>query len=127
MEWLSGRSLQGYTLSSRLSPWRSLLGEENWGSEDMCIFTFGGFYLFARDSVFICLLKSIGLSSSSFFFPIFYYMFSSFTFQMLSPFLVSSLKIPYTLPLPLLPNLLTPTSWSWHFPILGPRIFSHSI
>ena len=29
MEWLSGRSLQGYTLSSRLSPWRSLLGEEN--------------------------------------------------------------------------------------------------
>jgi hypothetical protein len=43
---------------------------------------------------------------------------------MLSPFLVSSPKVPYTLPLSLLPNPPTPTSWPWHSPILGPRIFA---
>ena len=42
---------------------------------------------------------------------------------MLSPFLVSSLKIPYH-PLPLLPNPPTPTSWPWHSPILGHRTFT---
>ena len=57
----------------------------------------------------------------SFFF--FYYIFSSFTFQILSPFLVSPPKIPYLLPLPLLHNPLTPTSWPWHSPILEHRIF----
>jgi hypothetical protein len=41
---------------------------------------------------------------------------------MLSSFLVSSLKIPYTLPL--LPNPPTPTFWHWHSPILGPRTFA---
>jgi hypothetical protein len=41
--------------------------------------------------------------------------FSLFTFQMLSPFLVFPLKIPYPLPLPLLPNPLTPVTWPWHF------------
>jgi hypothetical protein len=44
----------------------------------------------------------------------FYYVFSLFTFQMLSPFLVSPLKIPYTLP----PHPdLQPShshSWTWH-------------
>jgi hypothetical protein len=49
-------------------------------------------------------------------------MFYSFTFQMLSPFLISSLKIPYTLPL--LPIPPTPTSWPWHSPLLGHRIFA---
>ena len=38
---------------------------------------------------------------------------------MLSSFLVSSPKIPYTLPLPLLPNPPTLTSWPWHYPIQG--------
>jgi hypothetical protein len=52
-------------------------------------------------------------------------MFSSFTFQMLSPFLVSSLKIPL-LPSPLLPNPPTPASWPWHSPILGHRIFTRA-
>jgi hypothetical protein len=51
-------------------------------------------------------------------------MFSSFTFQMLSHCLVSSLKIHYILSLPLLPNPPTPTSWPWHSPILGHRIFT---
>jgi hypothetical protein len=50
-------------------------------------------------------------------------MFSSFTFQMLSLFLVSFPKILYSL-LPLLPNLPTPTSCHWHSPILGQRIFT---
>jgi hypothetical protein len=49
-------------------------------------------------------------------------MFSSTTFQMLSPFLVSFPKITYTLPL--LPNPPTPTSWPWHSPILEHRIFA---
>jgi hypothetical protein len=42
---------------------------------------------------------------------------------MLFSFLVSSLKIPYPLSLPLLPSPLTPTSWPWHSPILGHRTF----
>jgi hypothetical protein len=37
---------------------------------------------------------------------------------MLSPFLVSPLKIPYPLPSPPLTNSPTPTSWHWHSPIL---------
>jgi hypothetical protein len=41
---------------------------------------------------------------------------------MLSPFLVSSLKIPYTLPL--LSNPPTPSFWPWHSPILGHMIFT---
>ena len=42
---------------------------------------------------------------------------------MLSPFLVSSLKIPYPL-LPLAaPQPTHSYSWPWHFPILGHRIF----
>ena len=64
---------------------------------------------------------------------------------MLSPFLVSSPQVPYTLPLPcspthplllpgpviplytsttLLPNLSTPTSWPWHSSVLGHIIFT---
>jgi hypothetical protein len=42
---------------------------------------------------------------------------------MLSPFLVSSPKILYTLPPPRLPNPPTFTSWPWHSPILGHRTF----
>jgi hypothetical protein len=42
---------------------------------------------------------------------------------MLSPFLVTFTKIPYTLPSP--PTLQpTPTSWPWHSPLLGPWIFT---
>jgi hypothetical protein len=52
-------------------------------------------------------------------------MFSSFTFQMLSPFLVS-LKIAYPFPLPLLPNSPPPTSWPWHSPILDNRTFTRT-
>jgi hypothetical protein len=43
-------------------------------------------------------------------FFLFNWIFSLFTFQMLSPFLVSLLKTPYLLPLPLLPNPLIPAS-----------------
>ena len=45
---------------------------------------------------------------------------------MLSPFLVSSPKMPYPLPLPLplLPNTPIPTSWPWHSPILEHRTFT---
>jgi hypothetical protein len=68
-------------------------------------------------------MAGIFLNCSPYFF-FFFKMFSSFTFQMLSPFLVSSLKIPYTLSLPLLPNPPTPTSWPWHSPIMGPRTFT---
>ena len=41
---------------------------------------------------------------------------------MLSPFLVSSPKVPY-LPSTLLPNPPTPTSWPWHSPVLGHMVF----
>ena len=42
-----------------------------------------------------------------------------------SPFLVSSLKVPYTLPpTALLPHPPTPASWPWHFPVLGYIIFT---
>jgi hypothetical protein len=51
-------------------------------------------------------------------------MFSLFTFQLLSPFLVSPLKTPYPLlPLPLLINPPTPVSWPWQSPLLGYRTF----
>jgi hypothetical protein len=43
---------------------------------------------------------------------------------MLSPFLISAPKTPYSLPLPLLPNPSTPASWPWHSPILGHRAFT---
>ena len=39
---------------------------------------------------------------------------------MLSPFLVSPLKTPYLLPLPLLTNPPIPASWPWHSRLLGP-------
>jgi hypothetical protein len=39
------------------------------------------------------------------------------------PFSTSSLKIPYSLPLPLLTNPPTTASWSWHSSILGHRTF----
>jgi hypothetical protein len=57
----------------------------------------------------------------------FYLIFSLFTFQMLSPFLVSCPKIPYPFPPPplhLLPNPPTPTLLSWHSPTLEHRIFT---
>jgi hypothetical protein len=54
----------------------------------------------------------------------FYWTYSLFTFQMLSPFLVSPLKIPYYLPLSLLHNTPTPSSWPWHSPVLGHRTFT---
>jgi hypothetical protein len=58
------------------------------------------------------------------FFKFFYYIFSSFTIQMSSPFLVSSLKVPYILPSALLPNPTTPASWPWHSPVTGHIIFA---
>ena len=47
---------------------------------------------------------------------LFYQIFSTFTFQMLSQ------KSPIPSPA-LLANQPTPTSWSWHFPVLGHIIF----
>jgi hypothetical protein len=43
---------------------------------------------------------------------------------MLSPFLVSSLKIPYPLSPPLALNPPTLTSWPWHSPIMRHRTFT---
>ena len=45
---------------------------------------------------------------------------------MLSLFLISLLKTPYPLLLPLLTNLPTPASWPWHSPKLGCRAFTGS-
>ena len=42
---------------------------------------------------------------------------------MLSPFLISSPKTPLSHPLPLLTNLPTPASLSWHSPTLGHQSF----
>jgi hypothetical protein len=53
-----------------------------------------------------------------------YYIFSLFTFQMLSLFLASPPQIPYSIPLPLLTNLPTPASLSWDSPTQGYRAFS---
>ena len=53
-------------------------------------------------------------------------MFSSFTFQMLSPFLVSSPKIPYSLSTPPSPQPTHSHFLNWNFPILGHRIFTRS-
>jgi hypothetical protein len=47
-----------------------------------------------------------------------------FTFQMLSPFLVSPMKIPYPLPTPPAPQPTDSHSQSWHSPILGHRTFT---
>ena len=49
--------------------------------------------------------------------------FSLFTFQMLSPFLVFPLKIPYPLPYPA-PQPTHSHSQSWHSLILGHRTFT---
>ena len=58
----------------------------------------------------------------------FCWIFSLFTFKILSAFLVIPLKItlpyPLTHPLPLLTNLLNPTFWPWHSPTLGHRTFT---
>jgi hypothetical protein len=43
---------------------------------------------------------------------------------MLSPFLVSLLKIPIPSPLLLISNPPTSVSWSWHSPILGHRTYT---
>ena len=43
---------------------------------------------------------------------------------MLLPFLVSPMKIPYSIPTPLLTNLPTPTSLSWHSPTLGHQAYT---
>ena len=55
-----------------------------------------------------------------FFLSFFFIKFFKFTFQMLSPFLVSPLKTPF----PLLTNPPTPTFLSWHSPTLGPWAFT---
>jgi hypothetical protein len=53
--------------------------------------------------------------------------FSLFTFQILSPFLVSDPTPPILFPLPMVTNTLTHASLSWHSPMLwyrtciGPR------
>jgi hypothetical protein len=51
-------------------------------------------------------------------------MFSLFTFQMLSHFRVSPLKIPYPLLPPPAPQLTHNHSWSWHSTMLGHRAFT---
>ena len=43
---------------------------------------------------------------------------------MLTPFLVSSPKNPYSFPLPLLPKPPTPAPLPWQSPILGHRTFT---
>jgi hypothetical protein len=43
---------------------------------------------------------------------------------MLSPFLVSPLKILYPLPCPLLTNTTTPNSWLWHSPTMEHSFFT---
>ena len=54
----------------------------------------------------------------------FYYIFSLFTFQMLSPFWFPLWKHPIPSPFPLLTNPLTPTSLSWYSLILGQHFSS---
>jgi hypothetical protein len=54
----------------------------------------------------------------------FYYIFTLFTFQMLSPFLVSSLKISYLLHAHPTNQHTHSHSQSWHYPILGHRTFT---
>ena len=54
----------------------------------------------------------------------FYQIFSLFTFQILSLFLVSPPKIPYLLPPPPAPKPSHSHSQSWHSPILGHRTFT---
>jgi hypothetical protein len=54
----------------------------------------------------------------------FYLIFSLFTFQMLSSFLVSPLKIPYAFPPPPAPQLTHSHSQSWHSPTLGHNTFT---
>jgi hypothetical protein len=51
-------------------------------------------------------------------------MFSLFIIKMLSPFLLSPLKIPYSIPLPLLHNPPSPASLPWYSPTLGHRAFT---
>ena len=47
-----------------------------------------------------------------------------FTFQILSPILVSPLKTPIPSPLPMLTNPSTPASLSWHSSTLGHQAFT---
>ena len=55
-----------------------------------------------------------------------FWIFSLFTFQMLSPFLVPPQKTPssHSSTLALLTSPPTPTSWTWHSPTLGHRTFT---
>ena len=75
---------------------------------------------------FCVLLNNIGWKS---FFKNFYQIFSLFTFQMLSSFLISPRNHPISCILPQLllgcssTYLPTPASPSWHFPTLGHRTF----
>jgi hypothetical protein len=55
---------------------------------------------------------------------LFYYIFSLFAFQMLSPFLLSPLKIPYLLPHTPVHHPPTPNFWPRHSPTLGHRTFT---
>ena len=56
----------------------------------------------------------------------YYWIFSLFTFQVISPFLVLPPDIPSPVSslFPLLTNSLTPASWPWHSPTLGHRAFT---
>jgi hypothetical protein len=54
---------------------------------------------------------------------VFSFRFSLFAFQILSPFLISLLKIPLSHPPPLFTDSPTPTSLSWHSPTLGHQAF----
>jgi hypothetical protein len=50
--------------------------------------------------------------------------FSLFTFQILSSFLISLLKVALSHPPPLLTNPPTPASLSWHSPTVGHHAFT---
>ena len=84
----------------------------------------------------ICGYKDLYLECCLFYFLILFYwiffcffeIFSLFTFQMLSPFLISLWQPPALIPspLPLLTNPPTLTSWFRHSPTLGHRAFTWS-
>jgi hypothetical protein len=86
-------------------------------------------------SAYYCCLNGIPMLFPFSFLNYFYYIFSLFTFHMLSPFLVSPLTTQYPFSLPLLlwgcsppthplTHPSTPSSLAWHCPTLGHGAFT---